>query len=280
LLALLFCHACHPTTLGGENLAITAEWCGVAVEQLKRRLKEEAESARFPETPLPFCLQGCCGDINPIRRGSWEAVFHGGKTIADAAHQARWNAHGRLDSDLDAKEETVELPMLPPPSVEECDAQIAHWEERLARSRAANAHAGQLLYDAGLLAWAKDYRSFAGRSDFCETQPFAIQRLYLGGVQILGLPAEMFAQYQLDFSAQAQTPVLSLAYTNGCWNYLPTAAEYARGGYEVNDANKYYGTLMYAPESEALVRAAAYRLLGVREPDTTPYPLLAGAVRG
>ena len=279
LLALLFCHACHPTTLGGENLSITAEWCGVAVEQLKSRFRAEADSQHTSSLPLPFCLQGCCGDINPHPRGAWENVYQHGRVIGDAAHQARWNSHGRLEETIDAEEETVSLPMLPPPSVAECDAQVALYEERLAKSRASNAHAGQILYDEGILAWAQDYRRYAGLESFQETQEFAIQCLNLGGIQILGFPAEMFVQYQLDFSAQSRTPVLSLAYTNGCWNYLPTAEEYPRGGYEVNDANKYYGTLMFAPETEGIVRAAAYRLLGIPNPDTTPYPVLAGDAR-
>lgn len=277
LLALLFSHACHPTTMGGENLAITAEWCGVAVERLKSRFREEEETRKSP--PLPMFLQGCCGDLNPNWRTSWESMEYNGRVIADAAHQARWNAHGRLDPEISAEEVVVNLPMLEPPSAAECDAQIAFWERKLAEDRAKNAHQGVILYDEGLLAWAKDYRAFAGRSNFNETQAFSIQRLTLGGIHLLGFPAEMFVQYQLDFAAQSSAPVISLAYTNGCWNYLPAAAEYSRGGYEVLDANKYYGTLMFAPESEAILREATYRLLGISEPDMTPYPLLAGAPR-
>ncbi|MCX6380894.1 MAG: neutral/alkaline non-lysosomal ceramidase N-terminal domain-containing protein [Armatimonadetes bacterium] len=277
LFALLFSHACHPTTMGGENLAITAEWCGAAVEQLKNRFRTEENTRLQP--PLPIFLQGCCGDINPNWRGSWESVEANGKVIADAAHQALWNAHGRLDPALSAEEVTVNLPMLEPPSIEECDAQVAFWEQRLAEDRAKSAHQGVILYDEGILNWARDYRAFAGMTDFHETQPFTIQRLTLGGIHLLGFPAEMFVQYQLDFAAQSPAPVFSLAYTNGCWNYLPTSAEYPRGGYEVLDANKYYGTLMFAPESEATLRDATYRLLGISEPDTTPYPLLAGLPR-
>jgi hypothetical protein len=202
-----------------------------------------------------------------------------GKTIADAAHQARWNAHLRLSESLEAEERTLELPLLPPPSREECDKILAEREREYEQDRATNAPSGRLLWSEGLVGWAKDYRAYAEQEPFRETQTFAIQCLRLGGVQILGFPAEMFVQYQLDFSRQCASPVLSLSYTNGCWNYLPTAVEYLRGGYEVNDAFKYYGTLMLAPESETLVREATYSLLGVEEPDTTPYPLLAGPSR-
>lgn len=221
--ALLFCHACHPTTVGRENLHITAEWPGAAVAHLKERFRRESAETGLAENALPFCLQGCCGDINPIRRGTWEAVATNGRLVADAAHTARWNAHGQLDETLDAQEVTVELPLLPPSDVE------------------------RLL--------------------------FTFQKLTLGGVHLLGFPAELFVQYQQDFRAQSLAPVFSLSYTNGCWNYLPTAAEYARGGYEVSEAFYYYDNPMFAPESEALLRAAVYRLLTLDAPDLTPYPL-------
>ncbi|HLV80104.1 MAG TPA: hypothetical protein VKT32_07455, partial [Chthonomonadaceae bacterium] len=206
-------------------------------------------------------------------------VEENGRTIARAAHTARWSAHGRLDETLDAAEETVALPLLPSPSLEECDRLIAQWAETLGRDQAAHADEGRLLFDEGRLAWAQAAREIAARPDFRETQPFAIQRLTLGGVHLLGFPAEMFVQYQLDFAAQSPAPVFSLGYTNGCWNYVPTAAEYARGGYEVDDAYKFYGTLMFAPDCERLIRAAAYKLLGISEPDLTPYSLQTGRAR-
>jgi hypothetical protein len=103
------------------------------------------------------------------------------------------------------------------------------------------------------------------------TKPFAIQRLRIGDAQILGMPAEMFVQYQLDFERQSAGVVLSLGYTNGVHGYVPTAADYPYGGYEVDGANRYYGTLMYAPSCEMLIREEAYHLLGIREPDRSPY---------
>src|SRR5262249_49102804 len=86
--ALLFCHACHPTTMGGENLAIPADWPGAAVAHLKARFRAEAGDSGIAPDALPFGLQGCCGDINPRLRSNWEAVAASGRAIADAAHTA------------------------------------------------------------------------------------------------------------------------------------------------------------------------------------------------
>lgn len=71
----------------------------------------------------------------------------------------------------------------------------------------------------------------------------------------------MFAQYQLDFTAQSSAPLFCLGYTNGCYGYLATDAEHKRGGYEIEEAHKYYGTLNFAPGCEAHIRHAVQTLL-------------------
>jgi hypothetical protein len=42
-IALLFCHACHPTTHGGENLLFSAEWPGAAVAAVEEGVSEVEE---------------------------------------------------------------------------------------------------------------------------------------------------------------------------------------------------------------------------------------------
>ncbi len=251
--ALLFAHACHPTTLEAANLYFSADWPGAAVAHLKARFLGESAQAGIVETATPIFLQACGGDINPYRRGTWEAVGANGREIADAAHAARWNAHGRLAERLDACEITLDLPVLP-------------FTPRAPAPRASNSDPTLALPSSASLSPSA-------------TQPFVIQKLTLGGVTILGFPAEMFVQYQLDFAAQSPAPVLALGGANGCLNYVPTSAEYARGGYEINEACHYYGRPMFAPACEALVRRAVYRLLELSAPDETPYPLQTGRPR-
>ncbi len=261
MFAMLFSHACHPTTLPREERRLSADWPGAAVAALKTRFAQEAAESGFAPNALPLFFQGCCGDINPLRRGDYAAVLHNGQQIAQAAHTARWNAHGRLDDTLTAAEITVELPLLPPPSVQECERLIKTAGQRLSREEAEGSDAGTLRTTQAHLAWANDALALALRPGPSLTQSFTLQRLTLGGVHLLGFPAEMFVQYQLDFASSASASLLTLGHTNGCWNYLPTADEYARGGYEIEGAFLYYGTQMFAPESDALVREAAACLL-------------------
>ncbi len=238
MFAQLFSHACHPTTLQADNRLLSADWPGAAVTHLRSRFRSEANDSGVEETALAFCLLGCCGDIDPVGRNGWTDMLENGRLVADAAHTARWNAHGRLDDSLTTAEVTIDLPLRSP-------------------------EAGSGITDGS-------------RTSENASRPFRIQRLTLGGIHILGFPAEMFVQYQTDFSLQSSSPVFSLSYANGCHGYLPTGAECAVGGYEVEEAHRYYGTRSYAPECEHLVREAVYRLLGVEDADQTPYPLLHG----
>ncbi len=272
--ALLFSHACHPTTMEGDNLHITADWPGAAVAHLKNRFRTETKETGISADALPIFLQGCCGDINPNKRSTWEAVDYAGRLVADAGHTARWNAHGRMDEVLSAREITVNLPMRPPPPLEECQKELVFWEAKLIEERQACVSQGRINFIEGSINWARDAVGFASKSNFSEFQPFTVQCLNLCGLKLIGFQGEMFVKYQLDFIRQCGTPVIAMGYTNGCWNYVPTAIEFTRGGYEVDGAQRYYGTLGFASDCEAILRAAAYDLLEIDDPDTTPYGLI------
>lgn len=260
--ALLFAHACHGTTLGGDNLRITADYCGYAADHVR------SESGGGI---TPLFLQGCSGNINPYRRGTYISAAHNGRTLGQAALHAWHNATPLYDDEpLGFEERTVELPLIPPRTVNDIDAEIADWEQKLADAKAGG-NMGAILNAEGMLTYCRKERELAttGQSSF--TMPFPIQVLTIGGARFIGLPAEVFVQYALDFDNQTDQPVFPLGCTNGAKNYLPTAADYAYGGYEVQYAHRYYNSLMFTPDCERLVREAAYEMLGVQQPDFTPY---------
>ena len=103
------------------------------------------------------------------------------------------------------------------------------------------------------------------------TVSFAVQQFRIGGVTMLGFPAEMFVQYQLDFMSAIEGPLLALGNCNASDRYLPTASEWARGGYEVKEAAYYYATPAVTQEAEQILRRAVYEHLGA-EASLEPYP--------
>ena len=62
---------------------------------------------------------------------------------------------------------------------------------------------------------------------------------------VVTLPGEPFLavaeRLRARVAAEAGGPCLVLGYADGCPGYFPTAKEHRRGGYEVEDAHRYYG---------------------------------------
>ena len=255
--ALLFCHACHPTTLGGENQMITADFPGYACEQIRGAWYREA---------VPMFLQGCCGNINPMPRGTFEHASQHGENLGNAATEARRQATFMEFSGVRYSERTIDLPLLSPPGPADGERNIDHWAQQAEQARQSGDQ-GKILHAEGLQRYFEHERDNAGQT----SKPFTLQMVDAGGVRFLGMPAEMFVQYGNDFQQQATGPVISVAYASGVHGYVPIAADYPFGGYEVDYAHKYYHTLMYSPECEIRIRRAAYELLEIENPDFTPY---------
>jgi neutral ceramidase len=85
-----------------------------------------------------------------------------------------------------------------------------------------------------------------------------------GGVPIVALPGEIFAETGLSIRAAcAGRPALVLAYAEGTPGYIPPASEFTFGGYEVDEAHRFFGMPgTFAPGSAEAVADAAIKLLG------------------
>ena len=81
--------------------------------------------------------------------------------------------------------------------------------------------------------------------------------LYWGGSILIGLPGELFVQSALRLrnsitreGIAAESPVFIIAYADDNPGYIPPSAEYRFGGYEVDEAHRFYGLgATFAPGS-------------------------------
>jgi hypothetical protein len=90
------------------------------------------------------------------------------------------------------------------------------------------------------------------------------------GVRIVALPGEPFAATGLALRRKLPGPLFTLGYADGCPGYFPTREEYAYGGYEVEEAHRYYGMpAAFAAGSAELLRDEALRLAA---PTPAPSP--------
>ncbi|MAF12282.1 hypothetical protein CMK11_17690 [Candidatus Poribacteria bacterium] len=259
-LATWFAHACHPTTLGGDNLAVSAEFPGVAVRDTEQL---HGGTALF--------AQGCCGDINPTQRGTFEAVEENGRTLAAAVAAA--TAAGKseaTDVTLASHIHVADASLRPAPPQDELDARIAQFQADAVEGVRAGVDRGrQRMLDAAV-EWATEVRAvaYSGR-EAPRTLPFEVQAVRIGDAALVTMPGEVFAD--IGARIEAASPfrqTTALGYTNGCHGYVPTAAAYAEGGYEVDDAIRYYGSLMFAPASESEILTAAAQALGAVSGET------------
>jgi len=270
--AVLTSYACHPVTLGPDNLLATADYPGYVVRTLE---------ATYPGA-LALFATGACGQINTGHtardgvqgRGNvWRTYVEAerlGRTVAGAAMQAAEAAarddaarpgsvHPIRHARVRTARRTVPMPMLPIATPTEAHVLADGW--RAERERLA--HAGANAGETGPYRVGEEWAAALVAGTLPTTITAEIMVIALGDVALVLLPGEVFVEYGLAIKAHAAPrPVITLAYANGTPGYIPHRSAYAEGGYEVADAYRYYGTpACFAPEAGEAVVAAACALL-------------------
>jgi neutral ceramidase len=251
-LAVVFHHACHGTTLGGENRLVSAEWMGAACACLEQR------------TGVPaLFLQGCAGQTNPdARERSFEEVTRLGETACEAVLRALAGAEPIAFAPLAARRKRIALPLQDPPGPEQARAALARAEAAVARARAEGAHPYWVQALESCLPLAQQIVELADRGARGLALPFAVQAMRVGDLALVGLSGEVFLEFAHRIAAASPFPhTWALGYSNGCECYVPTAKAFAEGGYEADDSFRWYGTLPLAPEAGELMAGEAVRML-------------------
>jgi hypothetical protein len=247
-LATLLHYTCHPVAAGHECRLVTADWCGVARQQL------EAAS-----TGPVLIVNGAGGDINPhMERRGFEAAAQTGRAVGAVALDLWQRAEPVPAGGVAVAQAHVPLMMAPPGDAAAIAALWAQWQARAAEHPPAS-----LPYREAAII----YRDHARRliEHHWGAQPLPsytgeAQALRLGPVALVGLPGEFFSAYGLRLKAAVPAaPVLIAGWTNDNLGYFPTAEGMAIGGYEPDIASRYYGFL--APWSAAAGAAVTERAI-------------------
>lgn len=250
--AVFFSHAAHPVVLGRNNLLISADYPGYTMRFVERN---EPVAALFAE--------GCCGNINADRvGGTFEVARRLGTMLGAEVVRTLEAITTTGDVHLSVATEVVHLPLIDPPPMEEAKRTFDEHQAKVKKLVQEGTDEHSLMVPKAYMAWASDMLDLARRGVKGQTQPFEIQAIALGDVAIVALPGEVFVQYALNIRERSPFPhTLVLGYSNGCIGYVPTAADYPYGGYEVDTAYQLYGTQMIGPESEEIILEGAMRVL-------------------
>ncbi|MHB2169482.1 alkaline ceramidase [Alsobacter sp. R-9] len=256
-IAHLVSHACHPVVLGADNRLYTADYPAV--------VREAVETAH-PGTVALF-LTGCAGDANTGH------TAHG--SITTAANPARTFAEAdRVGGRVAASALTA---IMQPVALNSCSGAAAdvllHLDRReegrlselaaeWTRRTLSEPDPGRRALFAAWLDWSRTL----AREPLLPL-PTRVGVLRWGAFTLAALPGEIFAETGVAVRAALPAPCMVVGYAHECRGYLPPVGEYASGGYEVEEAHRYYGMPAgYAAGSaERLAEAVINLGTGVRE---------------
>ncbi len=267
--ALLINYGCHPVVMDADNRRISADYPGAAVRALE---------ATFGGTA--FFLTGAGGNVDPVRRGSFEDVEWLGQALADVVGQTLTNIEGQSSRSVGAEtpatvtsaSEVLTLPLQPVLSI----AQLAHMRELHLDNLAAIATSEETVearIQRAMLAWADETLAQARSGATPSGIAAPVQVIRVGSLAFVGVPGELFSGLGRQIKgAFPGYQTFIVGYANGDVGYIPDRAAYGEGGYEVADAYKYYGySGALAPEAgEMIVRASVQLAQGRRAAPGNP----------
>lgn len=205
------CHAyaCHPMSYYGDGRA-SADFCGLA-----RRRRQADEPGC---THLYF--NGCGGNIGA---GKYNDGSRGMRAVlAGRIYDAIVAADGLLERRPLERVSWTTADFLPAPA--------ARWVE-------ADLLAGRGDPALAIVARTRPLYTVAWLRRVAAGVPIVLSALHLDDVAMLHLPGEPFVEYQLRFQKEhPERFVFTAGYGDGGPWYLPTAAAYPQGGYEVSVA--------------------------------------------
>ena len=248
-------YACHPVTLGPDNLLFTRDYPGFLVDALESLL---------PGSAAVF-LSGCSGQVNTGHAAHASADLTGtprrtfaearriGEALAGAAASALAGARPLRGTPVVAARTEVDLPFVPPATDPAADE--ARWLAELAGDPPPAP--GRRGWLEGLCAWADRFpHPTAG------TLRVPVACWSVGELRIAWFPGEVFVEQGLELAAAHPGPLVCVSNANAAPGYVPHPSAYDAGGYEVEEAFRFYGMPgPFAPEASRRLDAAMRDLL-------------------
>jgi hypothetical protein len=268
LMAVLVSAGCHPTALRADNLLISADYPGYVIRALER-----------DSGTLALWLTGAGADVDPVLTGpqavsplaasggssdddGFARAARLGRSIALEAQRVIDASQASSEAGLDIACEMLRLPLLPAPEPAALEATAVR-ERQLLDEALNTGRSGAARVHRAMYGWAADARQTISDRRAIDTVPVEIQVVRLGDALLVGVSGELFSNLGLGIKAIAgPLQALVVMCANGDIGYIAGREEYALGGYEIEEAFKYYDyTTALDPKAEDLILASAARLM-------------------
>lgn len=231
VIAVLVSYACHPVVLGADNRLMSADFPWAVREAI-----EQAHPGA-----VAIYANGCAGDVNDghAASASFTAEALPNRDFAHAGRLGRRIAEAALAAPLHAvtanpaaRNAEVALPLDRPEG--DLRDRAAEWQAEL---DAGVAPPRSLLLPYWV-TWARDNAALPPGA--CQGRATVLD---WGDVVIAAMPGEVFSETGLAVrAARGNRLGFVLAYADDTAGYLPPQLEYPFGGYEVDEAHRFYGT--------------------------------------
>lgn len=213
--AIIANYACHPTAAGGDNHGhVSADFVGVG----------RAHIEQAHEAPCLF-LQGCAGNVGTgkwVGRGRRRDTLAMGHRFARGAMRALADSVEVAPTDLAIATRRVALE-LEPPDVSQLEGDF----ELAVRTG-----------EAGAIVAAGDALVVARRIE--ELRLATVRAFVIANIALVVLPGEVFVEHGLSIRARSPfSATVVAAYQDNTLQYIPTAAAFEDGEYEVTGGWRY-----------------------------------------
>lgn len=236
LLAVTFGYACHPTVL--DQYEWSGDYPGFSMIELEKL---------YPGTTALF-FSGAGADQNPLPRRSTGLAKQYGKELAAAVERVLEEDMRELSPVLAVSYSEIELPLNPPPSIEE----LHEYAERP---------------EAYVRKWAEKMidKTEKGES-FITSYPYPLQVWYLGDQMLVNMAGEVVVEYAIKLKEIFGQDIFVFAYSNYEVAYIPSVTIIEEGGYEGLISQMVYGLpATWKTEIQAMIIEEVVELAGLEK---------------
>jgi len=232
----------HNVALSWENRLISGDMAGHAARMLQQRLQGE---------PVILWTNGACGNVNPAASSALPKLMQGyGDSLVIAAMDAIRRSQPVAETTLAVAEKAVALD-LEIPTDEEIEQAYAATLQRAE---------GHPRVQRAMDEWRE--QALAAIAEGAPAQvEVGVHAIRLGPLRLAAIGAEVFSHMTEALRAILGFRTYVVGYANGVVGYLAPRVVYDEGGYEIEDAYKYYGLFRLAPDSYDRVYDEALALL-------------------
>jgi len=251
-------YSCHPTVLGSDNLLATGDFPYFAVDTIEKE---------FGGNNFAMFVNGTQGNISMGHSSELSAIgiitpgrtFEHAEELGEKLGKAAIDAIKKIETTDSPKIETsvltARLPLKALPGTASAAASLNAAQERLAEVSANGAVPEQLMKAKSNLLYASITDYYASETSTLPdgVLPAELQMLRIDDALFLAIPAEVFVEIGLELKKRAQHKTYIVGIANGYIGYLPTAASYPAGGYEVVSSK-------VSPDTESVLYDEAKKL--------------------